>query len=1184
MLTLTNLTYRIQGRELFEDASLVLPAGSKTGFVGKNGTGKTTLFHLIQGHMGPDAGKIELVRKARIGAVAQEAPAGDETVLDVVLAADKERTALMAEAETATDPDRIGEIYIRLADIDAHTAEARASSILKGLGFEQDRQLAPTRELSGGWRMRVALAAVLFSQPDLLLLDEPTNYLDLEGTLWLEKYLATYPYTVFMISHDRDLLNKAVTSIVHLEHRKLSFYKGNYDTFEATRRMQMELNNKTRDKTLDQIAHLQKFVDRFKAKATKAKQAQARVKMIEKLKPPAAMFDEHSAPFRFQQPKAEMPTPMVTLDGVSTGYGDKVILRNINMRIDPEDRIALVGVNGNGKSTFAKLLARDIPAMGGTLRIGKKLEIAHFAQHQMDKLKPEWTPLEHMAELMPTDNETKRRSRLNQMGLTTSRMDTKAKNLSGGERARLLMGLITFHGPGMMILDEPTNHLDIDSRDALAPLLHTGGPVGEIGAFWTAHALADVLEQAAGRAPLLVVLDDLHRTDGLTLELLRLTADRLAALPVLVIGTYRPSEAGAELGQARAALANLTAAHILLDGLDDAALTQLATDSGLVAVTPETLRLLRERTGGNPLFARELVRLMVAEGIDAAHGGVPAGVGDVVRRRLARLPPQTATALRQAAVLGREVDITLLGELARSDGDALLDALEPAVLTGLVEESAPDRIRFAHNLIRDTLYDDMSVLRRSRLHAAALRMLRGRSADAASLAYHAVAAATADTAMEAADFAMNAAAEADTVGAPAEAARQWRSAVQMFELAGADQATATAARCGLIAALAQAGDALGSREELHRTMAAIGHDDALAVRALTASTSPLVWRVRAGDQIDPVIIGPLRRVLDRERRTPTRIRLLLTLFTELEGVEHEAALAASTEALKLVRGIDDRRLLLAVLNVRAFACLGPDLAQERENVLAEMLSVAEELDAVDYQAVAHWFAFLDASGRSDLARAAAHVDQAVARAGTGQLGFLLGVLDAFGAQLAVLAGHTDEGERGYVAVSAKLAEYGVANGAHIGIVGRVSANLVRGSLAPMADELVAVHRHVSRMIADGAVIALHQAGRPDEAAQIWTERIPNERSFYFVAMATLRAHAAVLVGDLDAAVRTAEELRPYSGRFAGLDNGTLLTGPVDDALAAVAEATGDDRRAADYRRAAAELTDRLRAAAQALLD
>ncbi len=403
MLTINNLTYRIQGRELFEDATVVLPTGSKTGFVGKNGTGKTTLFHLIQGHISVDAGNIELTRRARIGAVAQEAPAGNETVLEVVMAADKERTALMAEAETATDPDRIGEIYMRLADIDAHTAEARASSILKGLGFEQDRQNAATHELSGGWRMRVALAGVLFSQPDLLLLDEPTNYLDLEGTLWLEKYLATYPYTVFMISHDRDLLNKSVNSIIHLEHKKLTFYKGNYDTFEATRRMQMELNNKSREKSLEQAAHMQKFVDRFRASATKAKQAQARIKMIEKLKPPAAMFDEYAAPFKFQQPKVEAPTPMITLDGVSAGYGDKVILRNINMRIDPDDRIALIGVNGNGKSTFAKLLAGDIQVMGGSYAKGKKLEIAHFAQHQMDKLKPEWTALEHVVDLMPNE-------------------------------------------------------------------------------------------------------------------------------------------------------------------------------------------------------------------------------------------------------------------------------------------------------------------------------------------------------------------------------------------------------------------------------------------------------------------------------------------------------------------------------------------------------------------------------------------------------------------------------------------------------------------------------------------------------------------------------------------------------------------------------------------------------------
>lgn len=731
---------------------------------------------------------------------------------------------------------------------------------------------------------------------------------------------------------------------------------------------------------------------------------------------------------------------------------------------------------------------------------------------------------------------------------------------------------------------------------ALAPLLHDGRTSGEQTVdgtvFWIAHALAEVLEQAAERAPLLIVLDDLHRTDGLTLELLRLTADRLGDRRVLVIGTYRPSEAGAELGQARAALANHTAAHLTLSGLDDAALIELATDCGLPAITRETLQLLRERTGGNPLFVRELARLMVAEGVHAAHDGVPAGVGDVVRRRLARLPPPTATALRQAAVLGRDVDITLLGELAGSDDDELLDALEPAVLAGLIDEPSPGRIRFAHNLIRDTLYDDTSVLRRSRLHAAALRLVRrpGHGADVASLAYHAVAAATTDTASEAADFAMAAARDADAVGAPVEAARQWRAAVRMFGLSGGDQDGAVPARCGLISALARAGDAVGARDELHHTMVAVGADDALAVRALTAADSPLVWRVRTGDHVDPVIVQPLRRVLNREQTPVLRARLLLTLFTELEGAEHEAALRAGAEALPLARVLHaqdpaaHQRLLCAALNTHAFACLGPDLAHEREAVVAELLSVAENCEAIDYQAVAHWFAFLEAAGRSDLAAATEQVDLAVARAGTGQLGFLLGVLDAFTAQLTVLAGRTDEGERRYLAVAAKLAEYGVANGALVGLVGRVSANLVRGSLAPMADELVAVHRLASRTIADGAALALHQAGRDEEAQQIWAQRIPIERSYYFVAMATMRVHAAVALGDLQTATDTAAELLPYSGRMAGLDNGTLLTGPVDAALAAVADATGDSVGAARYRQTAAELTERLAAEAQALID
>jgi ATP-binding cassette subfamily F protein 3 len=472
MLAITNLTYRIQGRPLFEGASLVLPDGAKAGFVGKNGAGKTTLFNLIQGHMSVDAGSIEVNRRARIGAVAQEAPGNALSVLETVMAADTERAKLMAESETATDPHRIADIHTRLADIDAHTAEARASTILRGLGFDYERQLGPTSELSGGWRMRVALAAVLFAEPDLLLLDEPTNYLDLEGTLWLEKYLTTYPYTVFMISHDRDLLNKAVSSIVHLERGKLTLYSGGYDVFEETRRMQMELSNKSREKTLEQIAHMQAYVDRFRYKASKAKQAQARIKMIAKLKPPAALFDEYAAPFKFENPKKIPASPMITFDGLATGYGDHVVLRHITNRIDPEDRIALVGVNGNGKSTFAKLLAGDLKPMSGEMRRSRGLEIAYFAQHQMDKLKPDHTPLEHVISLMPYDSEAKRRSRIAQMGLTTSRMDTLVKNLSGGERARLLLGLITFGGPGMLILDEPTNHLDIDSRDALVQALN----------------------------------------------------------------------------------------------------------------------------------------------------------------------------------------------------------------------------------------------------------------------------------------------------------------------------------------------------------------------------------------------------------------------------------------------------------------------------------------------------------------------------------------------------------------------------------------------------------------------------------------------------------------------------------------------------------------------------------------
>ncbi|WP_035872373.1 ABC-F family ATP-binding cassette domain-containing protein [Cucumibacter marinus] len=472
MLTITDMSFRIEGRSLFEDASLVLPAGSKAGLVGRNGTGKTTLFKLIQGELTPETGEITVHKRAKVGSVAQEAPSTEDSVLDMVLHADAERRDLMSRADTETDPHAIGEIHTRLAEIDAHTAEARASAILKGLGFDKAAQAGPCSALSGGWRMRVALAAMLFAEPDLLLLDEPTNYLDLEGALWLERYLATYPHTVLLISHDRDLLNKAVSSIVHLDKGRLTFYRGNYDRFDAQRRLQMEIVNKTREKQLAEIAHMQSYVDRFRYKANKAKQAQSRLKRIEKIKPVEALFDEDALPFSFTPPKRTVAAPILSFDDVSVGYDGKPVLSKIDGRIDPEDRIALIGVNGNGKSTFAKLLAGELAPMGGVMQKARKLEIAYFAQHQMDMLKPGETPLQHIEPLTHYDSEAKRRSRIAQMGLPTSRMDTVASKLSGGEKARLLMGLVTFSGPNLLILDEPTNHLDIDSRDALIQALN----------------------------------------------------------------------------------------------------------------------------------------------------------------------------------------------------------------------------------------------------------------------------------------------------------------------------------------------------------------------------------------------------------------------------------------------------------------------------------------------------------------------------------------------------------------------------------------------------------------------------------------------------------------------------------------------------------------------------------------
>lgn len=472
MLTINDITYRLGERLLLDHASASLPDGARVGLLGRNGTGKTTLFKLITGDLGSEGGTISLPKGRRIGGVAQEAPGGPETLIEVVLAADTERAALMAEAETATDPHRIAEIGTRLVDIDAHSAPARAATVLHGLGFDEEAQQRPCSSFSGGWRMRVALAAVLFAEPDLLLLDEPTNYLDLEGTLWLYDYLERYPHTVLVVSHDRELLDTCVDHILHLDQGKLTLYRGGYSSFAKQRaEKQMQLA-RAREKQEAERKHLQSFVDRFKAKATKARQAQSRVKRLEKMSEIAMIVDRDVQPFSLPGPEKPLAPPMVALEDVSAGYGERKVLSRLNLTMRPDDRIALLGSNGNGKSTFCKLLGGRLPAMSGEMRRSSKLQTAYFAQHQLDELRLEDTPVGHLRELMPDAPEAKVRSKAAQIGFPAQKADTPVKLLSGGEKARLMLGLAAFAGPHLLILDEPTNHLDIDSRQALVTAIN----------------------------------------------------------------------------------------------------------------------------------------------------------------------------------------------------------------------------------------------------------------------------------------------------------------------------------------------------------------------------------------------------------------------------------------------------------------------------------------------------------------------------------------------------------------------------------------------------------------------------------------------------------------------------------------------------------------------------------------
>ncbi|MEL7299487.1 MAG: ABC-F family ATP-binding cassette domain-containing protein [Pseudomonadota bacterium] len=468
MLRIADITYAVEGRRLFEEACATIPAGHKVGLVGPNGAGKTTLFRLIRGELALESGEITLPRGTKIGGVAQEAPASAASLLETVLEADTERAALLAE-ET-DDAHRIAEIQTRLADIDAWSAEARAATILKGLGFDEPDQHRPCSDFSGGWRMRVALAAVLFAEPDLLLLDEPTNYLDLEGALWLESYLKSYPHTVIIISHDRNLLNRAVGSILHLEHRQLTFYQGTFDAFARARAAKRAVQAAEAKKQEAKRAHLQSYVDRFRYKADKAKQAQARIKALEKMDIITAPEAEARARFSFPEPE-ELSPPIVNLDGAAVGYGGAPVLDRLTLRIDQDDRIALLGKNGQGKSTLAKLLSDRLASEKGRVTKASKLRIGYFAQHQVDELEVDQTPLEHLRALRPDWLPGRLRPLLAGFGLGPEQADTDVKRLSGGQKARLSLLLATLDAPHMLILDEPTNHLDMESREALVQAL-----------------------------------------------------------------------------------------------------------------------------------------------------------------------------------------------------------------------------------------------------------------------------------------------------------------------------------------------------------------------------------------------------------------------------------------------------------------------------------------------------------------------------------------------------------------------------------------------------------------------------------------------------------------------------------------------------------------------------------------
>ena len=471
MLNLNGITVRLGGRVILDRATAALPPGSRVGLIGRNGAGKSTMVRVIAGLLEPDDGSADMPKGARIGYIAQEAPSGDATPFDTVLAADTERAALMHESETTEDTDRLGDVYERLIAIDAYTAPARAAQILLGLGFDEDMQQQPLDSFSGGWKMRVALAALLFSQPDLLLLDEPSNHLDLEAVMWLEDFLKGYKATIVVVSHERDFLNNVVDHILHLQGGKITLYPGGYDAFERQRAERLAQIEAARANQAVQREKLQSYIAKNSARASTAKQAQSRQKMLAKMQPIAESYNDPTLSFNFPDP-SELRPPLITLDMASVGYSETPILKRLNMRLDPDDRVALLGRNGNGKTTLARLLAAQLTPMDGGMTATGKMKVGYFTQYQVEELDTDDSPLEHMTHVMKGASPAAVRAQLGRFGFSGDKATTKVGKLSGGERARLALALITRDAPHMLILDEPTNHLDVDAREALVQALN----------------------------------------------------------------------------------------------------------------------------------------------------------------------------------------------------------------------------------------------------------------------------------------------------------------------------------------------------------------------------------------------------------------------------------------------------------------------------------------------------------------------------------------------------------------------------------------------------------------------------------------------------------------------------------------------------------------------------------------